>query len=163
MLESQFILHEDSLAAIQHVIDGLVADAGARSVFVVDKTGQLVAQAGALDGLDSTSLASLTAGCVAASEGLARLLGEKEFPHHFHQGEDESLHMTRVGHRGILVVVFGLQVPLGLVRLRVRRASGELAAVLEDARKKSDTGGAGKSSAFSEITDDEIDNLFPDE
>ena len=162
MLESQFVMREESLAAIQRIIDGLVADAGARGVFVVDKVGQLISQAGTLEDLDTTSLASLTAGCVAATEGLAQLLGEKEFPTHFHQGEGESLHMTRIGERGILVVVFDVQSSLGLVRLRVRRASGKLASVFEDARKKSDTEEAGKNSAFSEITDDEIDNLFPD-
>ena len=162
MLESQFVMREESLAAIQRIIDGLVEDAGARGVFVIDTIGQSIAQAGALVGLDTTSLASLAAGCIAATEGLAQLLGEEEFPTHFHQGERDSLHMTRVGARGILIVVFDLQSSLGLVRLRVRKASAELATVFEDARKKSDSEGAGKSTAFSDITNEEIDNLFPD-
>lgn len=162
MHESQFIMREESLAAIQRIIDGLVESSGARGVFVVDKIGQLIAQAGALEGLDTTSLASLAAGCIAASDGLAQLLGEEEFPTHFHQGERDSLHMTRVGARGILIVAFDLQSSLGLVRLRVRKAKAELATVLEDARKKSDAEGTGKSSAFTDISDEEIDNLFPD-
>ena len=50
---------------------------------------------------------------------------------------------------------------LGLVRLRVRKASSELTSVLDVMVKKSALG-AGQPSVFSEITDDDIDNLFND-
>ena len=50
---------------------------------------------------------------------------------------------------------------LGLVRLRVRKATTELVGVLETMVKKS-TEGSGQPSVFSEITDDDIDNLFND-
>ena len=46
---------------------------------------------GDMKGVDATSLASLTAGNVAAMGGLAKLIGEKEFPNQFHEGERESL------------------------------------------------------------------------
>ena len=44
-----------------------------------------------------TSLASLTAGSIAATGGLAKIVGEEEFPIHFHQGERDNLHITLVG------------------------------------------------------------------
>ena len=49
---------------------------------------------------------------------------------------------------------------LGLVRLRVRKASIELNNVLESLVKKSQSGTA--PSVFAEISDDDIDNLFND-
>ena len=78
-------------------------------------------------GIDTTSLASLTAGCIAATGGLAKIVGEEEFPVHFHQGQRDNLHITLVAGRIILVVVFDERSSLGLVRLRVKKAGAELA------------------------------------
>ena len=39
------------------------------------------------------ALASLTAGNVAATDGLARLIGEKEFSILFHEGERDNIHI----------------------------------------------------------------------
>ena len=99
-------------------------------------------------------------GNFAASGGLAKLLGEKEFPVHFHQGERDSLHMSLVGERTILLVVFDERSSLGLVKLRVKKANDEIAAILETIKKR-DAAGDG-NSPFADITDEDIDNLFND-
>ncbi len=160
MMQSQLVMQQDDFDRVLGIIQRLVRDANAKGVFVVDKAGQLIGEAGELRGIDSTSLASLTAGCIAATGGLAKILGEEEFPIHFHQGERDNLHMTLVGERMILVVVFDERSSLGLVRLRVKKAGGELAKLFEDIRKKTETQGLGAGSPFAEITDDDIDNLF---
>ena len=162
MHESHFVMHPTHFEAIQVVIEALVDDCEARGIFVVDRVGQLINQAGSMRDLDTTSLASLAASCVAASGGLAGLLGEEEFPTHFHEGERDSLHMTLVGGRGILIVVFDRSTSLGLVRLRARGARADLAKIFEEARKKCESEGPGDGKAFIDITDEEIDNLFPD-
>ena len=162
MRDTQFDLKKEAAAAIQIVVDGLLDDSGARGVFVVDRVGQLIGQAGRMGELDTTSLAALAAGAVAATGGLAQILGEEEFPIHFHQGERGSLHMTLVDDRGILIVVFDDKNALGLVRLRARRASAELAAVFEQTQKEQEAKGPGNRTAFADVTADEIDNLFSD-
>jgi predicted regulator of Ras-like GTPase activity (Roadblock/LC7/MglB family) len=162
MLESQLVMHEEDFKKIQTVIGRLTRDANAKGVFVVDKAGQLIGESGEIVGIDSTSLASLTAGCVAATGGLAKIVGEEEFPIHFHQGQRDNLHITLVGQRMILVVVFDERSSLGLVRLRVKKAGAELARVFEDIKKKSEAEAAEAGSPFAEITDDDIDNLFSD-
>jgi predicted regulator of Ras-like GTPase activity (Roadblock/LC7/MglB family) len=146
------------------VIQRLVRDANAKGVFVVDKNGQLIAEAGEVRGIDTTSLASLTAGSIAATGGLAKIIGEDDFPVHFHQGVKDNLHITLVAKRIILVVVFDDRSSLGLVRLRVKKAGSELAKVFEELQKKAeaDAAGGGAGSPFAEITDDDIDNLFSD-
>jgi len=112
-------------------------------------------------GVDTTSLASLTAGCIAATGGLAKLVGEDDFPVHFHQGQRDNLHITLVSNRIILVVIFDDRSSLGLVRLRVKKAGAELAKIFEEIIKKTERGDAqGGGSPFAEITDDDIDNLF---
>lgn len=162
MLESQLVMREEDFAKIQSVIEKLTRDANSKGIFVVDKAGQLIAEAGELKGVDSTSLASLTAGCIAATGGLAKIVGEEEFPTHFHQGMQNNLHITLVGERMILVVVFDERSSLGLVRLRVKKAGAELAKVFEEIKKNADREAASTGSPFAEITDDDIDNLFSD-
>jgi hypothetical protein len=66
--------------------------------------------------------------------------------------------MSIVGARVVLVVIFDARSSLGLVRLRVRKASEELARVFETLATKQAAPGA--QSPFAEITDDDIDNLF---
>jgi len=85
MMESQLVMQQEDFDKVLAIIQKLVRDANAKGIFVVDKAGQLIAEAGEMQGIDSTSLASLTAGCVAATGGLAKIVGEEEFPIHFHQ------------------------------------------------------------------------------
>jgi predicted regulator of Ras-like GTPase activity (Roadblock/LC7/MglB family) len=162
MMESQLVMQQEDFDQVLAIIQKLVRDANAKGIFVVDKAGQLIAETGELKGIDSTSLASLTAGCVAATGGLAKIVGEEEFPIHFHQGQRDNLHMTLVGDRMILVVVFDERSSLGLVRLRVKKAGNELAKLFEEIRKKAATDVETNGSPFAEITDDDIDNLFSD-
>jgi len=160
MFEAQLVMQEEDFRKILAVIQRLVKDANAKGVFVVDKNGQLIGEAGEMR-VDSTSLASLTAGSIAATGGLAKIVGEEEFPTHFHQGQKDNLHITLVGSRIILVVVFDERSSLGLVRLRVKKAGSELAKVFEEIEKKAEQDASGPSP-FAEITDDDIDNLFSD-
>ena len=153
-----FVLYEEESRQIAAICDRLLREANAKVVFLVDKNGQLLASSGASKDLDTTSLASLTAGNVAAMGGLAKLIGEKEFPTQFHEGERESLHMSIVAGRVVLVVIFDARSSLGLVRLRVKRAGEELARVFDALARKQPAPGA--QSPFAEITDEDIDQLF---
>jgi predicted regulator of Ras-like GTPase activity (Roadblock/LC7/MglB family) len=157
-MASQLVMYEEEFTRINAVCDRLTKDANAKVVFLVDKNGQLISAAGQTTNIDTTSLASLTAGNVAAMGGLAKLIGEAEFPHQFHEGSKDSLYMTIVGGKVVLVVIFDNRTSLGLVRLRIKRASDELAKIFESVSKKSNGPIAG--SPFAEITDDDIDNLF---
>ena len=62
MFDSQLVMLEDDFRKIVAVSERLVRDANAKGIFIVDKAGQLIAEAGEMRGIDSTSLASLTAG-----------------------------------------------------------------------------------------------------
>ena len=65
-----------------------------------------------------------------------------------------------MGNRVILVVIFDAKSSLGLVRLRVRKATEELTHIFDLLLKKVQEPGA--DSPFAEITDEDIDNLFND-
>jgi predicted regulator of Ras-like GTPase activity (Roadblock/LC7/MglB family) len=154
-------MYQEEFDRISHVLNRLKADANAKIVFLVDKNGQQIAGAGEIDLVDTTSLASLTAGNVAATDGLARLIGEREFTILFHEGRKDNIHISIVGQRLILVVIFDERSSLGLVRLRVRKASGSVERILNEMEEKAQRVGAGDAaSPFAEITDEDIDALF---
>jgi predicted regulator of Ras-like GTPase activity (Roadblock/LC7/MglB family) len=154
-------MYEEEFERIKQLLDTLRMDASAKIVFLVDKNGQQIAGAGEVNLVDSTSLASLTAGNVAATDGLARLIGEKEFSILFHEGRKDNIHISIVGQRLILVVIFDERSSLGLVRLRVRKASADIERVLNEMDSKAqEIGTVETASPFAEITDDDIDALF---
>jgi predicted regulator of Ras-like GTPase activity (Roadblock/LC7/MglB family) len=161
---SDLILHEEEYERIREVISRLRTECNAKVVFLVDKNGQQIAADGELEAIDTTALASLAAGNVAATDSLARLIGEKEFSILFHEGERDNLHISVVGGRVILVVIFDERSSLGLVRLRVKKGSTELASILDVMMKKSAAPrkAAAGGSPFAEITDEDIDKLFSD-
>ncbi len=163
-MAQQLVMYEEEFTKIKQVISKLRVDANAKVVFLVDKNGQQIAAHGEIENLDTTSLASLTAGNVAATDGLAKLIGEKEFSILFHEGEKDNIHISIVAQRVILVVIFDERSSLGLVRLRVKKASQELndvfARIMAKVEREKSSSGNSFESPFAEITDEDIDSLF---
>lgn len=158
MTDTPIVIREQQFYRIKAVLARLRLDSAARVAFLVDKDGQEIAVHGEVGDIDTTSLASLTAGNVAATGGMAQLIGEKEFPTLLHEGERESIHISIIG-RVLLVVVFDERTSLGLVKLRVKQVSNELANIFEEIKRDS-IKDASDSLQFAEISEDEIDSLF---
>ena len=164
MSSMDLVLYEEEILLLEEVLKRLRHDSNARAVFLIDKNGQQMAAHGEVEHFDTTSLASLTAGNVAATDSLAKLIGEREFSVLFHEGENDHIHISIVAKRAILLVIFDERSSLGLVRLRVKRASGEFDKIFETmAQKANSTPAEGTvPTPFAEITDDDIDALFSD-
>jgi predicted regulator of Ras-like GTPase activity (Roadblock/LC7/MglB family) len=156
MIRKNFILREPEYETLLSILRKLLQDASAKVVFLVDKNGTLLASVGDAVGFDTTSLASLAAGNIAATGGLANLIGEKEFSILFHEGERDNMHLSVVAERLILVIVFDRRSSVGLVRLRVRQATARLTAVMEAAL----AAGEAETGGIEELTEDDIESLF---
>jgi len=170
MPDPGLIMYEEEFKQIDAELRRLHQQANAKVTFLVDKNGQLISAIGETENLDTTSLASLTAGNIAATGGMAKLLGEKDFSILFHEGERDNIHISLVG-RVILVVIFDQRSSLGLVRLRVKKSVEVLGQILQKILQKVDQAkgpaGAGggtpqeaAKSPFAEITEDDIEKLF---
>jgi predicted regulator of Ras-like GTPase activity (Roadblock/LC7/MglB family) len=162
-MTTPIIMYEEEYEQLKTVIGRLCTDANAKFVFLVDKNGQQIASHGDMVNLDTTSLASLTAGNVAATDGLAHLIGERGFPVLSHEGERDNIHISIVASRVILVVIFDERSSLGLVRLRVKRATSELSSIFDSIDSKiarERDMGVSLDSPFAEITEEDIDALF---
>src|SRR4051795_477545 len=151
---------EDDYGAITESLNRFLGEANARCAMLVDRAGQLVATVGEPPAFDSTAFASLTAADFSANDQLARMLGEPEFGALFHQGERESMYLADVARRVILVVLFDNRTTLGLVKLRVKTAVGQLNQVFTDMFNRDGTTAPGVASEFLGEAEDEIDKLF---
>src|SRR5215475_10788849 len=156
MSNGPILMRENRYHEIKAVLARLRLDSSARLVVLVDKDGQQIAVHGELGDLDTTSLASLVAGNVAATGGMAKLIGEKEFPTLSHEGDRESIHISVVG-RLLLVVLFDDRSSLGLVKLRSKQVSHQLSTMFEAITEASTDD---LDSPFAGITDEDIDSLF---
>src|SRR3989440_4924966 len=159
MASAPIVIRETNYHQIKAVLARLRLDAAARVVVLVEKDGQQLAVHGELGDLDTTSLASLAAGNVAATGGMAQLIGEKEFPTLSHEGERESIHISVIG-RVLLVVVFDERSSLGLVKLRSKQVSQDLSALFDEIARLAEKHRESEEALFAEITDDDIDSLF---
>jgi len=162
MINQGLVLYEEDSKLINSELGKLNQLTHAKVSFLVDKDGQLIASVGETGDLDTTSLASLTAGNIAATGGMAKLLGEKEFSILFHEGERDHIHISLVGQRAILVVIFDQRSSLGLVRLRVKKSVRVLSDIFRVLSEKTALMQLNpqNESPFSEITEGDIENLF---
>jgi predicted regulator of Ras-like GTPase activity (Roadblock/LC7/MglB family) len=159
MAEAPIIIQEGQFQRLKNVLARLCIECAARVVFLVDRDGQPIAFHGDIGDMDTTSFSSLAAGNVAATTSMAKLIGEDVFPAVVHEGERESIFISVIG-RSLLVLVFDERSTLGLVKVRSKRASFEVAAILEEIASYSASFSRNSDNFFSEVTDEDIDNLF---
>jgi predicted regulator of Ras-like GTPase activity (Roadblock/LC7/MglB family) len=96
------------------------------SAFLIDRSGQLIANCGSPSTLDVSAFSALTAANFGATSEIAKLLGEKEFNLLFHKGRNENIYFSVVGENLIMVIVFDDRTTVGLVRLSINMIMDEL-------------------------------------
>lgn len=159
MAETNITIHEQQFYRIKSILARLHLESAARLVFLIDRDGQPIAFHGDTTNVDTTGFASLAAGNVAATNGMAKLIGESSFPTLSHEGERDSIYISVVG-RTLLAVIFDDRSTLGLVKLRARKAGYELAELLVEVARVAEENRAVENAMFAEITDEDIDSLF---
>ena len=165
MVKGNWALYEEDFWAINTTLQSLIQTASAKSVMLIDKTGQMISSIGEPPGFDVTSFSSLAAADFAANQELAVMVGENDFATLVHQGSNESLYLSMIANRVILVVLFDKKTSLGLVRLKARRAGDELLSVLNKLFDKLQYRNEELSSStlgaeFAAEAENEIDSLF---
>jgi len=126
-MPKSIILPTEQVDQIEKILDELRNKTRSAFVFLADISGQLINVRGRTGDADTTALAALTASNMAATAEIARRLGEKsQFRLMFHEGERRNIYLSQVGSSFLLVVVFEVEVQIGLVRLFSKRAVDEL-------------------------------------
>jgi len=162
MSEDALIIYEEETAQIESLMSKMLKGAEAKCALLVDKDGHLITRQGFTHSLDTTALAALLAGSFASTKEIARLVGEPEFSVLFHQGKKDHIHMSLVGERSILVVVFDDRTTIGMVRLYAKETARELAKIFEKIMANTAVSDTGISGDFADMAQDKLDDIFHD-
>ena len=156
------VLYQEEIEQIDRVLTRLIKEAEAKCALLVDKDGHLITRQGFTHTLDTTALAALLAGSFASTKEIARLVGEPEFSVLFHQGKKDHIHISLIGERTILVVIFDDRTTIGMVRLYAKEIGETLQEILSSAGKKPEDQGLKLDEEFSSSAESKLDDIFQD-
>ena len=157
---SSWSFQESDFKAISGHMNALLRETNVKSLLLVDRAGQVVANVGEPPTFDPQAFASLTAADFSANDQLAKMIGEHEFSSLFHQGEKESMYLADIAHRVILVALFDNRTTLGMVRLKMKATVEELSRLFEAMFARAGTEQPKLDGFASQEAEDEIDKLF---
>ncbi len=145
---------------LREILTSLADESNAKICFLIDKSGQLISRSTSPEFTsDDITFASLTAGSVAASEALSKLLGDKTLNHSFTETEDEGVYMSLISGRYIVVVIFDKKVSnLGIVRVKLKRYMPRIEEIFKRIEKRVEE--ESKTSEGIDLGDIDIDELF---
>ena len=163
MTDDALILYEEEIGQIDALISKMLKSAEAKCGLLVDKDGHLITRQGFTQTLDTTALAALLAGSFASTKEIAKLVGEPEFSVLFHQGKKDHIHMSLVGERSILVVIFDDRTTIGMVRLYAKETAVALTKVFDSiVARSADSVQPSVSNEFAEGAQSKLDDIFQD-
>lgn len=162
MSDDSLIIYEEEIERIDSLLTKLLKGAEAKCALLVDKDGHLITRQGFTHSLDTTALAALLAGSFASTKEIARLVGETEFSVLFHQGKKDHIHMSIVGERSILAVIFDDRTTIGMVRLYAKESADELAKIFVHMTDRSQQERPEMSADFAASAGDKLDDIFKD-
>ena len=155
---SRLVFYENDIERMNGEIDTFLELSKARCVLLVDREGHLVTRRGEPVSTSLESISALIAGSFAATQEMARLLGESEFSILFHQGTRDSIQLQLVGERTLMAVLFDGRTNLGLVRFYAQETAQRIQTIFEDIASEERV--ANLSEDFSSSAEDALDELF---
>jgi predicted regulator of Ras-like GTPase activity (Roadblock/LC7/MglB family) len=116
-------LDKEQFESIENILNEELITLGVHCVLLIDLAGNiLVSINNSKMEHDVYALAALAAGNFGAVNAMAKIIGEKDFSLLFHKGETESIHFSKVVDELLLITIFGKDVSLGFLRLKVSQA-----------------------------------------
>lgn len=156
----QVILNGKQYESITKILSELAIKTKASAILFADMSGQLISQRGDTEDMNTTVLSALAASDFAATSEMAKLVGEEaKFKLLFHEGEKRNVYLSNVGDFFFLVVVFDVNVTLGLIRIYTKKAIEDLSNALEDEAETVDDRQI-LDSDFSTLLGDALDDSF---
>ena len=136
MSSTTFNLHELEYRRIQTILAKMQKELHAELVLLISRSGQPIVTTGSTQDIDCTALSSLAAANLAATDGLANIVGEREFSVLVHQGRRRSLFISDLLKRFSLVLIFDSSASSGLVRYKCKHTILLLEDVIKDFQRR---------------------------
>ncbi len=120
---TESVAGEKSDLSINGVLTDLVGKTEALTALLISRHGICLGQAGGGAKLNSTALAALVAGMFSATKEVANIVGEEQFSILLQQGEKRHIHISLIGDKTMMVIVFEDYSRIGRVRLAAKKSS----------------------------------------
>ncbi len=134
-------LIEEDITELNNAMQELLIKSDASSALIIDKGGFIIAQCGRAQELDTVTLSALSAASFAATEGVASLVGEKNFTSVYQQGDHASILVMNVDQFCLLTVIFKATLSVGAIKYYAADTIAKVAAQLKRAQHRSPEGG----------------------
>lgn len=155
----RLVFYENDIQRLDAEIDVYLELSKARCVLLVDRDGHLVTRRGEPMRTSEESVSALVAGSFAATQEMARLLGESEFSIMFHQGHRDSIQLQLVGERTLMATLFDGRTNLGMVRFYAQETGVRLEVIFQEIATQ-ERSPAALGDDFAASADDALDKLF---
>jgi predicted regulator of Ras-like GTPase activity (Roadblock/LC7/MglB family) len=155
---NNFQLFEPEFQRIEAILAKMQKEVRADLVLLISRSGQPIVISGTAEGIDCTALAALAAANLAATDGLAKIIGEREFSVLVHQGRHRSLFISDLLKKFSLVLVFHATESLGLVRYKCRRTLFILEDVMREFQGKAEK--PAKGTDYPCFSDEDLEQLL---
>lgn len=161
MIEPAIALFGAAYEKASAVLEELLRESNSRYALLLDRKGFVLAHKEAIwaprpPALDS--LATLIASNAAATQALAKMLGEAKFNELVHQGKDHGIYAEEIGDVALLVVIFDSSATIGRVKLYGKRAVQALEVVAKESIV--DPKEMGIDASYQEGANKLLDELF---
>ena len=140
---SNFKLEAEEFSKIERVLSSVLEKSRVEAVYLINRNGQAIATEGNLGLVDKQALSTLAAGKLAATFGLASILGEEEFHIEYLRGRRISVLISPAGPHALLLFVTQLANEKKLKVWNLKQA----VLVVDDVLKKS----AGRMKVADEV------------
>lgn len=121
--------------ALKDLLSKLVKRSEAVTALLISHEGVCISKAGNVQTLNSTALAALVAGMFSATKEVANIVGEEKFSILLQQGEKRHIHISLIGQRNMMIVVFEDYRRIGRVRHEARSIGPDILRILESRDK----------------------------
>ncbi len=156
--QQRLVFYEQDIDRLDSEIDAFLELSKARCVMLIDRDGHLVTRRGEPMKTSIEAVSALIAGSFAATQEMARLLGETEFSILFHQGQRDSIQLQLIGERTLMGTLFDERTNLGMVRFYAQETADRLGEIFDEIGAENRT--AELSDDFSSGAEDALDQLF---
>lgn len=161
----RLIFYSEEIDKINELLSDFLDSSQAKASLLVDVEGHLVTKMGYTKSLDTESLSALIAGSFASTRQVAHILGEKEFAEIYHQGENDSIYISLIRERSMVVVIFDTRTTIGMVKFYLEELSEKIGEVMQQAEQKMESGETNEQDQlldenFGDSVKDRLDDLF---
>lgn len=129
-------LIEDDIKALQTTLSRLLQKTEAGAGLLIDKGGFHIVSTGALEDLDTTTLAAMASASFAATQHIASLVREEDFNCVYQQGETQSLLIRNIEPYSLLVIVFRASIGVGVVKYYLESSVEHIAEIFRQAYER---------------------------